>query len=148
METAQGTASHCQNTSRVTGGGNNGLVSTTYIALFRLGQRQVQFPSGSPLSISDGDQVVVAGKPWRGALSADAARSVTTGLTRHSGIASRIIMALLLLVVGVVFSLVARGVLGANAGWIFLRFVAGAVYLLWRALQTLNALQFVHSTVP
>ena len=63
METLRGTASHCQNTSRVSGGGNNSAVTTTYVALFRIGQRQLQFPSGSPLSISDGDEVVVTGHP-------------------------------------------------------------------------------------
>ena len=63
METLRGTASHCQNTSRVSGGGNSGGVTTTYVSLFRIDQRQVQFPSGSLLSISDGDKVVVAGFP-------------------------------------------------------------------------------------
>lgn len=148
METAQGIASHCQNTSRVSGGGNNGQVSTTYIALFRLGQRQVQFPSGSPLSISDGDQVVVAGIPWRGALSADAVCNVTTGLVRHSGIASRIFTALLVLIIGAVVTLGAMRIFGTNGGWVFLAFMAGAVFLFWRALQTINALQYVKTNAP
>ena len=147
METARGTASHCQNTNRISGG-NNGAVSTTYVALFRLGQRQVQFSSGSPLSISDGDEVVVAGFPWLGALTADAVRNVTTGLTRQSGIVSRVFVALLLLAIGVVFSLVAASFFGPNGRWIFLGFVAGSLFLLWRAVQTGRAWSYVKSALP
>ena len=32
--------------------------------------------------------MIVAGRPWRGALYADAVRNVTTGITKHSGIVS------------------------------------------------------------
>ncbi len=146
MEIARGTASHCQNTNRVSGG-SNGAVTTTYVALFRLGRRQVQFSSGSPLSISDGDEVIVAGHPWRGALTADAVRNVTTGLTRQSGIVSRVIVALLLLVIGVLFPSAAAGFFGPNGRWIYLGFVAGAVFLLWRAVQTGRAWSYVKSAV-
>ena len=66
METATGIVSHAQSSSRVSGGANNTAVSTTYIALFRLGQQQVEFSSGQPLSVSDGDQVVVAGREYQG----------------------------------------------------------------------------------
>lgn len=148
METARGTASHCQNTSRVSGGGNNGTVSTTYIAPFRLEQRQVQFSSGSPLSISDGDEVVVAGQPWRGALHADAVRSVTTGLTKHSGIVSRVFVALIVLVVGGLFTAGAGGILGPNDRWIFAAFALGALYLLVRAVQAGIAPRTVKSSTP
>lgn len=145
MEIAQGTASHCQNTSRVSGGGNNGAVSTTYIALFRLEQRQVQFSSGSPLSISDGDQVVVAGRPWRGALYADAVRNVTTGITKHSGIVSRVFVAIIVLGIGTAVTLWVMNTFGSNGGWIGLGFAAGAAYLLWRASQASSALHTVKS---
>lgn len=117
METAWGIAGHCQNTSRVSGG-NNGAVSTTYIALFRVDQRQMQFSSGSPLSISDGDQVIIAGRLWRGALYADAVRNVTTGVTKHSGVAARIFLALVVLLFGAFASWMATLGLGARGGWI------------------------------
>ena len=97
----------------MSGGGNNSKVSTTYIALFRIEQRQVQFSSGSPLSISDGDEVVVAGRSWRGALYADAVRNVATGLTRHSGIVSRVFASVIVLPIGTVFSIVVAGFFGA-----------------------------------
>ena len=148
METAQGVASHCQNTSRITGGGNNGTVSTTYIAMFRLDQRQVQFSSNYPLSITDGDQVIIAGHPWRGALCADAVRNVTTGLTRQSGIVSRFFLALFVLIFGLVFSFIVMKFFGPNGGWIYLGFVAGALFLLWRAGQTIRAYSYVKSVTP
>ncbi len=144
METAEGTASHCQNTSRVSGGGNNGSVSTTYTALFRIEQRQVLFSSSSPLSISDGDQVVVAGRSWRATLYADAVRNATTGITTHSGIVSRVFVALLVLVIGGVISLMSLKNF-PYGGWLLLPFVAGAAYLLWRAVQTSGALRTVKS---
>ena len=132
----------------MSGGGNNSKVSTTYIALFRIEQRQVQFSSGSPLSISDGDEVVVAGRSWRGALYADAVRNVATGLTRHSGIVSRVFASVIVLPIGTVFSIVVAGFFGASGRWIFLGFVAGAFYLLWRAVQTGIALNAVKSSAP
>ena len=98
----------------VSGGGNNNSVSTTYIAPFRIDQYQVRFSSGSPLSISDGDEVVVAGQPWHGALYADAIHNVTTGLTKHSGVVSRVFMALLVLAVGALFSAGAGVIFGPN----------------------------------
>ena len=148
MVTLRGTASHCQNTSRVSGGGNNGAVSTTYVALCRLDRQQVQFSTRAPLSISDGDKVVVAGRMWIGALYADAVRNVTTGLMKHSGIVSRAFVALLLLAIGVIFTLVATGILGTNSRWVYLGFIAGAIYLLYRAVQTGSALHAVNSSTP
>ncbi|MBE7211969.1 MAG: hypothetical protein INR65_13195 [Gluconacetobacter diazotrophicus] len=145
MEIAQGTASHCQNTSRVSGGGNNGTVSTTYISLFRLEQRQVQFSSSSPLSVSDGDRVVVAGRLWREVLNADAVRNVTTGVTKHSGIVSRVFFALFVLLFGAVASWIVSLGLGPNGRWLFLAFAAGSAYLLVRAAQTSSARRQVNA---
>ena len=49
METMEGTISNLQDTVSVSGGGNNGQASTTYIALFRLGR-----PAGAvPLRQTD-----------------------------------------------------------------------------------------------
>ena len=148
METAQGVASHCQNTSRVSGGGNNSAVSTTYIALFRLERCQVQFSGNSPLSVSDGDQVFVAGRQWQGTLYADAVRNVATGATKHSGIVSRVVLAVFVLLFGVFAAWMATLGLGPRGGWVFLGFVGGAAYLLWRAAQTSSALHAVQSLVP
>ena len=149
METLRGAASHCQLTSRTSSGGNNGASSTTFIALFRVGQRQVQFPSGTPLSISDGDEVVVAGQSWRRSLAADAVHNVTTGLPRQAGIVSRIFVSLFLPVFVAAFGLVARNFLNGYGWWVvFGGFVLGSFYVLFRAVQTFRAWSYVKSTVP
>ena len=144
MLTAQGTADHCQNTSRVSGGGSNSSVSTTYIVLFRLAQQQVQFSSNSPLPVSDGDQMIVAGRLWRGELYADAVHNTTTGLTRQAGIFSRIVFAVILVVFGF-FLMLWLSRASAAAQWTFLVPVLGALYLLWRAVQITRAWLYVRS---
>lgn len=121
-------------------------MSITYIALFRVGRRQVQFSDSTPLPISNGDAVVVAGRLWRGTLHADAVCNATTRLTKHSGIVSRVLVALALLVVGWFSTLAATGVPATNGRWLFLGLAAGALYLLWRAAQTGSALHAVHSS--
>ena len=144
MTTAQGTAGHCQNTSQVSGGGSNNSVRTTYIALFLLAQRQVQFSISSPLPVSDGDQTIVAGRLWRGELYADAVHNVTTGFTRQAGIFLRIFLAVFLLVFGTIFMLW----LGNNYSfgrWFLLVPIVGTLYLLWRAGEITRAWFYVRS---
>ncbi len=148
METAIGIISHSQNTSRVSGGANNTAVSTTYIALFRLGQRQVEFSSGQPLPVTDGDQVVVAGREYQGTLYADAIRNVTTGVVTHSSIFGRVCGALLVLILGLAAAFALAKAFDLILAWVYLGFIAGAAYLFWRAFQTSNALQYVKSVVP
>ena len=85
MDTLQGPVTNCQHTLKVSGGANNTGTTTTYIALFRVNGRPVEFRSSQPSSISDGDQVKVAGSLWNGALNALACRNLTTGETMSIG---------------------------------------------------------------
>ena len=148
METAQGIVSHSQSTSRVSSSGNNVSVSTTYIALFRLAQRQIEFSGRTPLSISDGDSVAVAGRSWRGTLYADAIRNSTTGVVTHSGIVTRIIVALFVVVIGAVIYYAMAQFYWPVGAVVCLGLAAGAAYLCWRASQTSNALRYVEAAVP
>ena len=80
-------------------------------------------------------------------LSADAVHNTTTGLTRQSGIVSRIFLAQFLSAFGSIFALVARGFLGGDSGWIiFPGFVLGSLYVLCRAVQTYHAWSYVKFT--
>ena len=100
METLQGSVTNCQHTLKVSGGANNTSTTTTYIALFRVNGRPVQFRSSQPSSLSDGDQVKVAGSPWNGALDALACRNVTTGETMSVGSGGYLVGALAVPIIG------------------------------------------------
>ena len=147
MEIAGGTASRCQNTNRVSGGGNNGAVTTTYVALFRLEQRQIQFSSGSPLPVSDGDQVIVAGRRWRGELYADAVHNTATGFTRRTSIFSPIIMAVLVLAFFYFLTLL-FGRAHPEVYYALPAPILGTIYLLWRAVQITPAWLHVRPAAP
>ena len=54
METIEGTVGSLQNTVSVSGGGDNSRATTTYIALFRLDGKPVQFRCSSPIAFADG----------------------------------------------------------------------------------------------
>ena len=144
METIQGTVSNCQHTLQVSGGANNTGTSTTYIALFRVNGRPVEFRTGRPSSISDGDQVKVAGSMWHGALSVYACRNVTTGETMNIGAVGYVFGACLLPVIGLVVLHFLGDVLG---GWfmtvLILVVTLSTAYLAFRAVLTIRAERLV-----
>ena len=148
METAKGLVSHSQSANRVSGGVNNTSVSTTYITLFRVEQRQVEFSSSYPLSVTDGDLVVVAGREYQGTLYADAIRNTTTGVIKHSGVFGRVCGALIVLLVGLIVAVALARTFGLGWAGVYGAFIAVAAFLFWRASQTGSALQYVRSVVP
>ena len=75
--------------------------------------------------------------------------NVTTGLTRQSGIVSRIFLALFLPVFGAAFGLVVRNFLNGYGWWVvFAGFVLGSLYVLFRAVQTWRAWIYAKSATP
>ena len=144
METMEGTVSHLQNTISVSGGGNN-QTSTTYIALFRLDGQPVRFNCGGPIPFADGDRLKVAGKRRAADLLAYACRDATTGAVLSGGVWVNVIMAVVLLLFGLFFCGIASFMLGKFAALLYLAFVAGAVYLVYRAVTTSAALKLVRA---
>ena len=75
--------------------------------------------------------------------------NVTTGLTRQSGIVSRIFLALFLPVFGAAFGLVVRNFSNGYGWWVvFAGFVLGSLYVLFRAVQTWRAWIYAKSATP
>lgn len=146
MEIEQGVVSNCQHTLKVSGGANNTSTTTTYIALFRLNGRPVEFRSSSPASLSDGDQVRVAGPMYRGALNALACRNVTTGETMDAGLWGYVLGAILAPVIGVVFWFVAAAFVGTLVQMAVTAAIAAmTAYIVHRAILTRRAISAVRS---
>ncbi len=146
MEIAQGTVSNCQHTLKVSGGANNTSTTTTYIALFRINGHPVEFRSSAPSSLSDGDQVKVAGPMYRGALNALACRNLTTGETMNSGLWGYVFGVVLIPVIGTVLCLVLARQFGTLALLIAATVtVAITAYVVHRALLTNRAIDAVRA---
>lgn len=145
MDTMEGTVSHFQNSIKVTGGGES-QARTTYIALFRLDGQPVQFSSSSPAAIADADRVIVAGtRTGNASLTAYACRNVTTGASMNSGIWGNVVAAVILPLFGLFFCGIASMMFGRLAAVLYLGFLAGTVYLVYRAVRTWRALRSVQS---
>lgn len=143
METIEGEVSHLQNTISVTGGGNDSQATTTYIALFRLDGRPVQFRCGRPVAFADGDRLKAAGRARATDFLAYACRNLTTGSTYNSGIWGNVIAAVFLPIFGLIFCWFASMLLGHLAALIYVFFLAGAAYCVYRAVMTSTALGLV-----
>ena len=139
----EGTVSHLQNTISVSGGGNDTRATTTYIALFRLDGQPVQFRCGGPIPFADGDRLKVAGRRRATDLYAYAARDLTTGAIMNSGVWGNIISAIILPLFGLFFCGIASLLLGKWAVLLYLVFLAGTIYLIYRAVTASTALKLV-----
>ncbi len=143
METIEGVVSHLQSTVKISGGGDNSRASTTYIALFRLDGRPVQFRCWKPIPFADGDRLKAAGRTRASDLFAYACRDLTTGAVLNSGVWSNVIMAVIMPVFGVFFCGFAGFILGKFAVLLYLGFLVGTGYLIYRAVQASTALRLV-----
>lgn len=85
MEILKGTVSGSRHTLTVTGGANDSGVSTKHHAIFKIGDVTVTYNSSSPMVISDGDRIVVAGKRKGRMIQALAYRNDTAGVKSNSG---------------------------------------------------------------
>ena len=141
MEIIQGAVANCQHTLRVTGGGNNARTTTTYIALFRVDGRPVEFRTSQPSAVADGDQVRVAGLPGGASgLTVLAMRNLTTGQVTNAGVWGYFFGAVITAAVGLLAGVFLAGSFGSLAA---ICVVAGAgllaAYLVYRGILTIRA---------
>lgn len=148
MEVMKGTAEKVRNTTSVSGGGNNGHISTTHISLFKLDGLQVSIRSNEPPVIDDGDAVVVAGDLDKGLLKAYAYKNLTTGVYGNEGLNIMLLFGIIFPIVGIYFfnevsdSRVAPPYLFQG---ISLVFVFVGVYFLYRSKKVFSALKIIKS---
>lgn len=81
MDIRRGTAKRIGTSAQVTGawGKDGGSVTTTYLATFELDGLIVQASASRPLTVADGDDIVVAGAMDDGVFIAHACRNLTRG---------------------------------------------------------------------
>lgn len=99
-EVVKGTATAVRYTIDVSGGGDNS-VSTRHHTIFKIGETTVMFTSGSPPIISDGDQLVVAGRRRGKVLLCEAVLNRTAMIRADSGLWYNLLSAAFFLPVGV-----------------------------------------------
>lgn len=151
MDSLQGIVTNCQHTLQISGGGgsnrNNTSTTTTYIALFRVNNRAVEFRTNRPSSVSDGDQVAVAGTFTRSnSLWVYALRNVTTGETTNSGLWGSVFALVFLPIVLGFITFVAVGIFGRVAllgGSALIALVV--VYFLRQIVLTQQAIDLVRN---
>ena len=108
-----------------------------HLANFRINNRPVRFKVTDSASISEGDQVVVAGNPKQGTLEALALRNLTTGAIHHNPYKFPLYGGGAALICSLPLIFVLVGLLMAPI----------AAWVVWRALQIKNAVALV-STSP
>ena len=149
MQTMQGAVTNCQHTLRVSGGGNSDHNSTrtTYIALFRVNGRPVEFRTNRPNSVSDGDQMVVAGNlSGNHVFRAYACRNVTTGELANSGVWGNVFAAIFVPVVLAIITGVAAAMFGHYALYVGLAAIVLLIgYFVRQAVLALQALDLVRA---
>lgn len=147
METLRGNVSGCQHSLRVSGGSGNSSTTTTYITLFRVDNRAVEFRTSRPVSLSDGDEVVVAGINTRtNAVRAYACRNVTTDEVTNAGVWRNLFAAVFLPIVLALMTGIAMLMFGRYALYAGIVAVAFAiVYFIRQALLASHALRAVQA---
>jgi hypothetical protein len=118
MEVLKGTATGVRYTVHVSGGRDD--VSTRHHAIFKLGQLTVVFDAGSPPVISEGDQLVVAGRVRGKVLLADAYLNQTALVRGDSGWRYNLAVMLFNLplgTAGLALSLFWPLIIGGDIGW-------------------------------
>lgn len=145
MEVLKGTATGVRYTVHVSGGRDD--VSTRHHAIFKLGQLTVVFEAGSPPVISEGDQLVVAGRVRGKVLLADAYLNQTLSIRGDSG--RRYNLAVMLfnlplggvgLALGLFWPLLVGG---ADMGW-WVRGMVVAVGAVFGAIGFLSLYRWLH----
>ena len=138
--TIHGTVSQTQHSTRVTGSRDSR--KTKHIVLFRLDSQPVRFVSVSqPVNLADGDKVAVLGKLRNSELRARAIKNFSTGSIAHEGIWRRWILAAILPIFGLFFSMIASVFVGLFFGEysfivVYSLFLLASVVLIYRAIVT------------
>lgn len=144
MVTISGPATHCQHTVKVTRGGERSA-HTQYIQFFRINGQQVTFQSSRPVSIADGDEMVAAGVVGAAGMTAYAVRNMNTGVSVHSGTASRIILGIFIVFFGLFFTNVLSRVIGMACTPLMIVFFGVAIFQFNKARLAGAAMRQVQS---
>lgn len=86
-------------TMNVSGGGNNSEVSTNHVYMFEVNGTWSKITSSSPVHLSNGDELAVAGLFANGELNASAYKNLTTGHTHMPEFVQSYVGAILLLAI-------------------------------------------------
>ncbi|MFZ6690275.1 hypothetical protein [Undibacterium sp. SXout20W] len=101
MDRLKGHAASVRNTVSISGG-NESEVSTTHIAIFQIGDKQVTLKSKEPVLINEGNEVVLAGKNKSGMFNALAYKNCVTGAEGNAGWFGRMLFGLFFPIVSVI----------------------------------------------
>jgi hypothetical protein len=108
-----------------------------HLVNFRINNRPVRFKIADSASISEGDQVIVAGNEKQGTLEGLALRNATTGAIHHNPYQMPLILGIVAGVISLPLCLLLIGIpLLAISGWV-----------VWKAKQVQTAVRMV-STSP
>lgn len=144
MNIISGPASHVHLTIQVSRGGES-RVRTTHICLFRIHGQQITFKASRPLSVADGDDVVVAGVAEAEGLKGYAVYNRTTGIQAHAGVMENLIAALIVPVFGVFFCSILSMFIGKVAFILMGAFLYGSFHLLREANRAKAAMAEVRA---
>jgi hypothetical protein len=105
MEIFRGVAEKVNHSVEIsgTGGNNNSQVTTTHVAVVRIGNRHVRIKSTEAVLIDNGDSIVVAGSGG-GVFKALAYRNETTGATGNAGRIPPLIIGIVFIIMGSFFT--------------------------------------------
>ncbi len=101
MDRLKGQAASVRNTVSISGG-NESEVSTTHIAMFQIGDKQVTLKSKEPVLINEGNEVVLAGTDKSGVFNALAYKNCATGAEGNAGWFGRMLFGLFFPIVSVI----------------------------------------------
>lgn len=145
MEVLKGVASNVRNTVSISGGGKDSQITTTHISLFQIDGRQIKASSSEPVTINDGDEVLVVGRTGSGTFNALAYKNLTTSVEGNAGWALAMMLGVVFPIAGIYtiikFSDPFFGVFPKIIGGIF---IAVGVYMIYsgaRVLQAINQLR-------
>jgi hypothetical protein len=97
----KGIATKVRSTVEISGGGNDGHVTTTHISLFQIEGQQIKIKSNEPPIIDENDTVAVAGRLKSGIFSAYAYKNLTTGVSGNEGMLTIFLFGLIMPAAGI-----------------------------------------------
>lgn len=140
MEFRKGIATKVRNTVNISGGGKNGIVSTTHITLFYIDNMPIKLASPQPSFINENDEISVSGKIKNGFFIALAHENITTGTSGDNGAIGKMIFGSLFPIVGItIFKVFGDDFFGYFPVAIGSAFILIGLYLLYSGLEIFSA---------
>lgn len=118
---------------------------TTHICLFRIHGQQITFKASRPLSVADGDDVVVAGVANTEELKAYAVHNRSTGILAHTGVGGNVFAAFFFPIFSVFFCSILSMFIGNIAFALLLAFAYGSFHHLREAKRAKAAVAEVRA---